>query len=277
MTEATKATDAGRGNFLSEGWRELMRKMERSRLRGAMRELDAERAVALTALGQRAWDEKVDLSAFAELRDRLAGLDAQAGALSQTAGNLEKEKASLEARGAPAREIHCAAQVGRGEEERRRQGAARCTGLEVGLRAGDQAGGVAASGDRRQVHDPGPRHRLPRCRCRAGPGDEARRRAGGSAKLAAENGELAVKLAKARRTCRVMRPRKAASPAKARSTPRRSRRSMPSRRRPSGTSTRTSAACARRCRARRSKRTRCRRTAPGTSAASGTPRTSESA
>jgi hypothetical protein len=92
-----KANDPARGNFLSEGFRELGRKMDRAKLRGAMRKHEAERAVALTALGLRAWEEKVDLSAFAELRDRLAGLDAQAGALSETTARLEQEKSSLEA------------------------------------------------------------------------------------------------------------------------------------------------------------------------------------
>ena len=86
MTEQGKG--AGRGNFLAEGFRELGRKIERSKLRGAMRKSDAERAVALTALGQKAWEGKVDLSSFADLRDKLAGLDSQAGALSETTSKL---------------------------------------------------------------------------------------------------------------------------------------------------------------------------------------------
>ena len=85
----------GHGNFLSEGFRELGRKMDRSKLRGSMRKQDVERAVALTALGQRAWDEKIDLSAFAELRDRLAELDARAGELTATASKLDSEKSAL--------------------------------------------------------------------------------------------------------------------------------------------------------------------------------------
>lgn len=84
------------GNFLSAGFSELGRKMDRSKLRGAMRKQDAERIAALTALGQQAWDEKVDLSAFAELRDRLSGLDARAGELSATASKLGDEKVALE-------------------------------------------------------------------------------------------------------------------------------------------------------------------------------------
>jgi len=95
MTEEGKGT--GRGNFLAEGFRELGRKIERSKLRGAMRKSDAERVVALAALGQKAWEGKVDLSSFADLRDKLAGLDTQAGALSETTSKLDQEKAALEA------------------------------------------------------------------------------------------------------------------------------------------------------------------------------------
>ncbi len=83
--------------FLSEGFRELNRKLARARLRRAIRQQESERRVALTALGQKAWEDKVDLGAYAGLRDRLAGLDARAGELSQTASKLEKDKAGLEA------------------------------------------------------------------------------------------------------------------------------------------------------------------------------------
>ena len=96
MNSEPNATDPKRGNFLSEGFGELGRKMDRAKLRGLMRKQEAERAAALVALGQRAWDEKIDLSAFAELRDRLAGLDSRAGELSATAGKLEEEKSALE-------------------------------------------------------------------------------------------------------------------------------------------------------------------------------------
>lgn len=84
--------------FLSEGFGELGRKIARFRLRRALRRQADERIAALTALGQAAWDGKVDLAAHAALRDRLAGLEARAGDLTQTSGRIEKEKASLEAR-----------------------------------------------------------------------------------------------------------------------------------------------------------------------------------
>jgi hypothetical protein len=86
------------GNFLSEGLRELSRKLSRYRLRSTIRLHETERLVALTALGQAAWDGKVDLGAHAALRDRLAGLDARAGELSQAASQLETEKSGLETR-----------------------------------------------------------------------------------------------------------------------------------------------------------------------------------
>lgn len=88
--------------FLSEGLGEVGRKIARFRLRRTIRRQADERRVALTALGQAAWDGKVDLHAHAGLRDRLAGLDARAGDLSQTSGRFEKEKADLEARRAAA-------------------------------------------------------------------------------------------------------------------------------------------------------------------------------
>ena len=97
MNHAQNAPDSARGNFLSEGFRELGRGLARSRLRRTIRQQDSERLVALTALGQKAWEDKVDLAAYAGLRDRLAGLDTRAGELSQTASRLEKEKADLDA------------------------------------------------------------------------------------------------------------------------------------------------------------------------------------
>ncbi len=85
-------------NFLSEGFQELGRKLDRSRLGRAMRQQDADRAVALAALGQKAWEEKVELGTHAGHRDLLSGLDARAGELSQEAARLEIEKAALDNR-----------------------------------------------------------------------------------------------------------------------------------------------------------------------------------
>lgn len=83
-------------NFLVAGFREIERKFSRFSLRRTMRQQSTERTVALAALGQRAWDERVDLSAFAELRDRLTALDTRAGEISQTASKLESEKSARE-------------------------------------------------------------------------------------------------------------------------------------------------------------------------------------
>ncbi|PWB61163.1 MAG: hypothetical protein C3F16_09005 [Betaproteobacteria bacterium] len=98
MTHAPGGTGPGGGNFLSEGFRELGRKLARGKLRRAIRQHDADRLVALAALGRAAWDGKVDLAAHASVRDRLAGLDARAGELSQATSRLEAEKAGLEAK-----------------------------------------------------------------------------------------------------------------------------------------------------------------------------------
>jgi hypothetical protein len=83
-------------NFLVAGFREVERKFSRFSLRQKMGQQSTERTGALAALGQRAWEERVDLSAFAELRDRLTALDTRAGEISQTAGKLESGKSALE-------------------------------------------------------------------------------------------------------------------------------------------------------------------------------------
>lgn len=85
------------GNFLSQGFRELGRKLARSRLRRTLRQQESERLTALTALGQAAWEGKIDLGKHAGLRDRLAGLDARAGELSQESSRLDRDKSALEA------------------------------------------------------------------------------------------------------------------------------------------------------------------------------------
>ncbi len=96
MTDAQTATDARRGSFLAQGYRELRRSLARVTLRKKIRQQGLERTKALTTLGQHAWDGKVDLSGFAELRDQLSGLDARAGELSQTTSKLKSDQAALE-------------------------------------------------------------------------------------------------------------------------------------------------------------------------------------
>jgi hypothetical protein len=97
VSQQEGASETARGSFLAEGFRELRRKWRRNRLRSEIRTLDHERTGALTALGQRAWDEKIDLAAFSELRDQLAGLDARAGEISANTARLETQRATLEA------------------------------------------------------------------------------------------------------------------------------------------------------------------------------------
>ncbi len=97
MTPAKDPPDSGRGNFLSQGFRELGRKLARSKLRRTIRQQESERLAALTALGQAAWEGKIELGKHAGLRDRLAGLDARAGELSQESNRIEKDKSALDA------------------------------------------------------------------------------------------------------------------------------------------------------------------------------------
>ncbi len=94
MTE-TQVAGTGK-NFLVAGYREVGRMFSRFSLRQTMNRQEAERAAALTAVGQRAWDQQVDLSAFAELRDQLALLDARAGEISQATSKLQSEKSALD-------------------------------------------------------------------------------------------------------------------------------------------------------------------------------------
>jgi hypothetical protein len=83
--------------FLSAGFAELGRKLDRLKLRRKLAAQERERGVALTALGQRAWDERLGLEAHAADRAALEGLDARAGELATTAGTLREEVARLEA------------------------------------------------------------------------------------------------------------------------------------------------------------------------------------
>lgn len=83
-------------NFLAAGVHELQRRHARFTMRRTVRQQAGERAAALTALGQRAWEEKIDLSSFSGLRDRLTALDARVGEISQAKSALESRKASLE-------------------------------------------------------------------------------------------------------------------------------------------------------------------------------------
>jgi hypothetical protein len=97
VSEKERTASTVRGSFLAEGFRELRRKWARNRLRSEIHRQEGERVAALTALGQRAWDEKIDLAAFPELRDQLAGLDTRAGEISATTARLDTQRASLEA------------------------------------------------------------------------------------------------------------------------------------------------------------------------------------
>ena len=155
-----------KGNFLVEGWRELQRKLARMRLRGTLRGHDRERQAALTALGQRAWDEKVDLAAFPALRERLAGLDARVGEINAATGNLDKEREQLEAKRraeleafgarrkaveeekAPVDAALRQARTARaGSEQQVRQAEARLTAIAGRLAALDREIAAAAEGD----------------------------------------------------------------------------------------------------------------------------------
>ena len=89
---------AGPLGFLAEGCREIGRKANRFGLRRRLAAKDQERQQALTQLGQTAWQSKVDLADFADLRGQLEQLDARSGDLSAAATRLDAERADLQAR-----------------------------------------------------------------------------------------------------------------------------------------------------------------------------------
>jgi len=96
MTDTPPAVEIAHGNFLSAGVLELKRRYARFGMRRTIRQQAAERATALTALGQRAWEEKIDLSSFSGLHDRLTAIEARVGEISKAKSALEIRKASLE-------------------------------------------------------------------------------------------------------------------------------------------------------------------------------------
>lgn len=94
---AQTPVDSGKNNFLSAGVRELRRLFERVSLHRELRRQGAQRDTALGALGEKAWEEKVDLAPFGDLRDRLHGVAARTGELAATTQQLEAQKSALEA------------------------------------------------------------------------------------------------------------------------------------------------------------------------------------
>jgi hypothetical protein len=84
--------------LLADGWREIGRLAQRFGLRRRLAAADQSRRQALTRLGQTAWQSKLDLAEFAQLRGQLEQLDARAGDLSATTARLDAERAELQAR-----------------------------------------------------------------------------------------------------------------------------------------------------------------------------------
>jgi len=87
---------SGKLAFISEGFAEIGRKAKRYRLRAHLAGEDRQRQEALARLGRSAWEAKVDLSGFAELRSQLGNLEQRAGELEATARQLEQQKEMLQ-------------------------------------------------------------------------------------------------------------------------------------------------------------------------------------
>jgi hypothetical protein len=84
--------------FLSDGSGEIGRKMQRGKLRNQLGRLGKQRQEALLLLGKEAWNEKLDLSAYSELREQLLNLDRRQSELSATSSKLQTERAALESK-----------------------------------------------------------------------------------------------------------------------------------------------------------------------------------
>lgn len=96
MAMSDDAQEHNPEGVLQAGWRELGRRLERLKLARELPRKDAERSAALVALGQRAWEQKLDLAAFPGLREQLTALEARTGDLSRVAEELEARRAELE-------------------------------------------------------------------------------------------------------------------------------------------------------------------------------------
>ncbi|MFB3902992.1 MAG: HEAT repeat domain-containing protein [Acidobacteriota bacterium] len=89
---------AGILRFIQDGLRELGRKITRRKLRSRQAALEKQRRKALSQLGRRAWEAKIDLENYADLRDQLHRLDERAGQLAARSGELQAQAASLQSR-----------------------------------------------------------------------------------------------------------------------------------------------------------------------------------
>jgi hypothetical protein len=83
-------------NFLSAGASEIRRQLDRYSLNQKLSQLARERETAVGALGEKAWDSKIDLTPFAEIQSLLHGVSARSGELAANAAELESQKAALE-------------------------------------------------------------------------------------------------------------------------------------------------------------------------------------
>jgi len=92
----TTPAAASGGNFLRAGSNELRRQLDRYSLNQKLRQLVRDRDAALGALGEKAWEQKIDLTPFAEIQTHLQGVSARSGELAANAAELESQKAALE-------------------------------------------------------------------------------------------------------------------------------------------------------------------------------------
>jgi hypothetical protein len=89
---------AGRLQFIRDGAQEIGRKFKRRRLRSRLVALEGERKVALSKLGRRSWESRIDLAADGDLTDQLRRLDEKAGQLAARTSELQAQSSSLQTR-----------------------------------------------------------------------------------------------------------------------------------------------------------------------------------
>jgi len=84
--------------FIHDGFQEISRKIRRRKLRSRLAALEKQRKEALSQLGRRSWEAKVDLAGYGDLRDQLLRLDDRAGQLTARTNELQAQSTSLQSR-----------------------------------------------------------------------------------------------------------------------------------------------------------------------------------
>ncbi len=89
---------AGKLRFIQDGVHEIGRKIKRRKLRSRLGALEKQRKEALSQLGRRSWEAKIDLAGYGDLPDQLRRLDDRAGQLTAKTSELQSQSTALQSR-----------------------------------------------------------------------------------------------------------------------------------------------------------------------------------